>query len=84
MTDLDMLPTSGECVLTLMGFSAVVSVLSALLFARTEFHVCNPKIDCKFASACGLYSPQLSAEFISARCFANRCPKSNESCLLSA
>jgi len=42
MSDLERLPSSGECVLTLLGFGAAVSVLSALWFARTEFRVKTP------------------------------------------
>ena len=45
MTDLDKLPSAGECVLTLAAFGVVVSVLSALWFARKEFRVKTPGSD---------------------------------------
>jgi ABC-2 type transport system permease protein len=45
MTDLTKLPSSGECVLTLVAFGAAVSVLSALWFARREFRVKTPGSD---------------------------------------
>ena len=45
MSDLERLPSSGECVLTLLGFGAAVPVLSALWFARTEFRVKTPGSD---------------------------------------
>ena len=45
MTDLDKLPSSGECALTLLVFGAVVSVVSALMFARSEFRVKTPGSD---------------------------------------
>ncbi len=47
---------------------------------RTAFHVCSPMIDCRCASACGLYSPQFSAVFISGRCFAKVCTISRGIC----
>jgi ABC-2 type transport system permease protein len=45
MADPERLPSSGQCVLTLLGFGAAVSVLSALWFARTEFRVKTPGSD---------------------------------------
>ena len=45
MADLEKLPSSGVCVLTLLGFGVVVSALSALWFARTEFRVKTPGSD---------------------------------------
>ena len=45
MADLEKLPSSGECVLTLLGFGVAVAVVSALLFARTEFRVKTPGSD---------------------------------------
>jgi ABC-2 type transport system permease protein len=45
MTDLEKLPSSGDCVLTLLGFGVVVSLLSAIWFARREFHVKTPGSD---------------------------------------
>src|SRR4029079_13299838 len=42
MADLDKLPTAGECAATLLGFRAVVAVLSAVWFARSEFRVKPP------------------------------------------
>jgi len=45
MTDLDKLPSAGECVLTLAAFGVVVSLLSALWFARKEFRVKTPGSD---------------------------------------
>src|SRR5262249_34785754 len=45
MTDLTKLPSSGECVLALLWFGVVVSLLSALLFARSEFRVKTPGSD---------------------------------------
>ena len=45
MADLEKLPSSGVCVLSLLGFGVVVSALSALWFARTEFRVKTPGSD---------------------------------------
>ncbi len=45
MADLEVLPSSVECVLTLLGFGITISVLSAFSFARTEFHVKTPGSD---------------------------------------
>jgi ABC-2 type transport system permease protein len=45
MEDLTKLPSSGECVLTLLAVGAAVSVLTALWFARTEFRVKTPGSD---------------------------------------
>jgi ABC-2 type transport system permease protein len=45
MADLEKLPSSGECVLTLLGFGAALSVLTAVLFARSEFRVKTPGSD---------------------------------------
>ena len=45
MSDLSELPSTGVCALTLLVFGAVVTVLSALLFARSEFHVKTPGSD---------------------------------------
>ena len=45
MSDLNELPSSGVCALTLLVFGAAVAVLSALLFARSEFHVKTPGSD---------------------------------------
>ena len=45
MDDLEKLPSSGECVLILLGVGLVVSVLSALSFARTEFRMKTPGSD---------------------------------------
>jgi ABC-2 type transport system permease protein len=45
MTDLEKLPSSGECVLVLLGVGAAISVLSALWFARSEFRVKTPGSD---------------------------------------
>ena len=45
MADLDQLPSSDECVLTLVGFGIAFSLLSAWSFARTEFHVKTPGSD---------------------------------------
>jgi ABC-type transport system involved in multi-copper enzyme maturation permease subunit len=42
LPDLNPLPNSGRCVLILLGFGVVVSVLSSLRFARSEFHVKTP------------------------------------------
>jgi ABC-2 type transport system permease protein len=42
MEDPEKLPSSGECVLVLLGLGAAVSVLSALWFARSEFRVKTP------------------------------------------
>ena len=39
---------------------------------RIEFQVCRPMTFCRFASACGLKSPQFSSLFISSRCLAKR------------
>ena len=45
MPDLDKLPSSAESVLTLLGAGAVLAVISALWFARTEFRVKTPGSD---------------------------------------
>jgi ABC-2 type transport system permease protein len=45
MADLEKLPSSSACVLTLLGFGAVISVISALWFARSEFRVKTPGSD---------------------------------------
>jgi ABC-2 type transport system permease protein len=45
MADVEKLPSSGECVLTLLGFGLVTAVLSALWFARSEFRVKTPGSD---------------------------------------
>lgn len=45
MSELDKLPSAGECVLTLVTFGVVVSALSALWFARKEFRVKTPGSD---------------------------------------
>jgi ABC-2 type transport system permease protein len=45
MTEPDKLPSAGECVLTLAAFGVVVSLLSALWFARKEFRVKTPGSD---------------------------------------
>jgi ABC-2 type transport system permease protein len=45
MMELDKLPSARECVLTLLVFGAVVSAVSALWFARTEFRVKTPGSD---------------------------------------
>jgi len=45
MADVEKLPSSGECALTLLGFGVAVAVVSALLFARTEFRVKTPGSD---------------------------------------
>jgi len=42
MTDMEKLPSSGGCVLTLLVFGVLVSLVSALLFARSEFRVKTP------------------------------------------
>lgn len=42
MTDLEKLPSPGESTLTVLVFGAVIAVLSALWFARTEFRVKTP------------------------------------------
>lgn len=45
MAEPEKLPSSGECVLTLLVFGAAVSVVSALWFARSEFRVKTPGSD---------------------------------------
>jgi ABC-2 type transport system permease protein len=45
MTELEKLPTSGQCVLVLLGVSALLIALSALLFARSEYRVKTPGSD---------------------------------------
>jgi ABC-2 type transport system permease protein len=45
MEDLAKLPSAGDCVLVLLGAGAVLSVLTALWFARTEFRVKTPGSD---------------------------------------
>jgi ABC-2 type transport system permease protein len=45
MTEMEKLPSSGACVLVVLGFGVVVSVVSALLFARSEFRVKTPGSD---------------------------------------
>lgn len=45
MRELDKLPSSGDCVLTLLGLGVALSVLSALWFARSEFRVKTPGSD---------------------------------------
>jgi ABC-2 type transport system permease protein len=45
MEDLSQLPSSGECVATLLAFGAALSLLTARLFARSEFHVKTPGSD---------------------------------------
>jgi ABC-2 type transport system permease protein len=45
MEELEKLPSSTECVLVLLGFGVVVSVVSALWFARTEFRMKTPGSD---------------------------------------
>ncbi len=45
MTELAKLPSSGECVLVLLAFGVVVSLVSALRFARSEFRVKTPGSD---------------------------------------
>jgi ABC-2 type transport system permease protein len=45
MTEMEKLPSVGECVLILLGFGVAVSVVSALLFARSEFRVKTPGSD---------------------------------------
>jgi ABC-2 type transport system permease protein len=42
MADLDKLPSSGDCVLVLLTFAAVVSAGSAVWFARSEYRVKTP------------------------------------------
>ncbi|MFO0852402.1 MAG: ABC transporter permease subunit [Gemmataceae bacterium] len=42
MTDLDKLPSAGECVLTVLAFGVVVAAVSAVWFARAEFRVKTP------------------------------------------
>jgi ABC-2 type transport system permease protein len=45
MADLTKLPSSGECVLILLGVGAAVAAVSALTFARSEFRVKTPGSD---------------------------------------
>ena len=45
MADLTKLPSSGACVLIVLGFGVVVSAVSAVLFARSEFRVKTPGSD---------------------------------------
>jgi ABC-2 type transport system permease protein len=45
MADMAKLPSSGACLLTLLGFGLAVSAASALLFARSEFRVKTPGSD---------------------------------------
>jgi ABC-2 type transport system permease protein len=45
MNELDKLPTSGTCVAVVLGFGVVVSSVSALWFARSEFRVKTPGSD---------------------------------------
>jgi ABC-2 type transport system permease protein len=45
MDDLAKLPSSGDCVLVLLGFGVALSVFSALWFARSEFRVKTPGSD---------------------------------------
>jgi ABC-2 type transport system permease protein len=45
MTEMEKLPSSGACVLTVLGFGVVVSVVAALWFARSEFRVKTPGSD---------------------------------------
>ncbi|MBP3958679.1 ABC transporter permease [Gemmata sp. G18] len=45
MTELDKLPSSSGCALGLLGFGAVLALVSALLFARSEFRVKTPGSD---------------------------------------
>lgn len=45
MSEVDKLPSAGECVLTVVGFGLVVSLVSALWFARSEFRVKTPGSD---------------------------------------
>jgi ABC-2 type transport system permease protein len=45
MAEMDKLPSSGVCVLVLLGIGAVVSAVSALWFARSEFRVKTPGSD---------------------------------------
>ncbi|MBN9122772.1 MAG: ABC transporter permease subunit [Planctomycetes bacterium] len=45
MTEMEKLPSSGSCVLIVLGVGAVVAAVSALRFARSEFHVKTPGSD---------------------------------------
>jgi ABC-2 type transport system permease protein len=45
MNDLDKLPASGSCVALVLGFAVVLALVSALWFARSEFHVKTPGSD---------------------------------------
>jgi ABC-2 type transport system permease protein len=41
--DLQTVPTTSRCVLTLVGFGVIVTLLAALRFARQEFHMKTPE-----------------------------------------
>jgi ABC-2 type transport system permease protein len=45
MEDLSVLPSAGNCVLTVVGVSLLVSLASARWFARSEYHVKTPGSD---------------------------------------
>jgi ABC-2 type transport system permease protein len=45
MTEMEKLPSSGVCVLIVLGFGVAVSAVSALWFARSEFRVKTPGSD---------------------------------------
>lgn len=45
MTEMDKLPSSGACALTVLGFGLAVSLVAALWFARSEFRVKTPGSD---------------------------------------
>jgi len=45
MSEMEKLPSAGECVLVVVGFGVVVSLVSALWFARSEFRVKTPGSD---------------------------------------
>jgi ABC-2 type transport system permease protein len=45
MTEMEKLPSAGTCVLIVLGVGVVISVVSALWFARSEFRVKTPGSD---------------------------------------